>query len=163
MATRSSGELSMTTRKMRPECFGGSAGAGSALAVASGSLLMGLSPLDLAEDEMGRPSRQQRDDDGDDAVGGRMPMGKFEDIGANADLGDDERRRLGPGDLAVADQQDLHEVTARGNIGRKLEIGAEQAGAPELHPARGWPVQPLPDFDSGQRLKHVGGTRRGVV
>src|SRR5476649_226465 len=106
MATRSSGELSMTTRNMRPEGFGGSTGAGSGLAVVSGSLLMGLSPLDPAEDEVGGPPRQQRDDDSDDAVGGGMAVGKFEDVGADADLGDDERRGLGAGDLAVADQQD---------------------------------------------------------
>src|SRR5260221_10292961 len=89
--------------------------------------------LGPAEGEMGGPARQQGNDDRDDAVGSGMAMGEFEYIGTDPDFGNYQRSRLRAGNLAVADQQDFHQVTARRHIGGKMEIDTEQPVAQEYH------------------------------
>src|SRR5690349_19726065 len=111
MAMTSSGELSMTTRKMRPEGLCGSPCSGVVGAASSlMSFSLGMLPLDPAEGQMGGPSRQQRDDDTDDAVCRGIAMGEFEDIGTDAGFGNHEWRGLRAGDLPVTDQQHLHQI-----------------------------------------------------
>src|SRR5215472_13801350 len=106
MATRSSGEVSMTTRKTRPDGLGASAGAAAGASVMSIPSLRSRPP----EDKMGEPAGEQRADDGDDAIGRGMAVGELEDVGADADLRNDQRRRLRAHHLAVAHQQHLDEI-----------------------------------------------------
>src|SRR5215469_17173796 len=127
MATRSSGEVSMTTRKTRPDGLGASEGA------AAGASVIWIPSLRSrpTEGKMSEPAGEERAHDGDHAIGGGVTMGELEDVGAEADLGDDERRRLGAHHLAVAHQQHLDQVTACRHIGGKMEIDPEELAAEE--------------------------------
>src|SRR6516165_889058 len=157
MATRSSGEVSMTTRKTRPDGLGASAGAAAGASVIWIPSLRSRS----TEGKMSEPPGEERADDGDHAIGGGVTMGELEDVGADADLGDDERRRLGAHHLAVAHQQHLDQIAPRRHIGRKVEVGAEELAAEEVYLVRLRPVEPLAKLDVDEGIQH--GAVAGLV
>src|SRR5215471_2422246 len=157
MATRSSGEVSMTTRKTRPDGLGASAGAAAGVSVIWIPSLRSRP----TERKMSDPAGEERAHDGDHAVGKGVTMGELEDVGADADLGDDERRRLGAHHLAIAHQQHLDQVAARRHIGGKMEVDAEKLAAEEAYLVGFRPIQALAQLDVDEGIQH--GTVDGLI
>src|SRR5215472_4036130 len=105
MATRSSGEVSMTTRKTRPDDLGASAGAAAGVSVIWIPSLRSRP----TERKMSDPAGEERAHDGDHAVGKGVTMGELEDVGADADLGDEARRLLVAHCIGVGQHQHLEQ------------------------------------------------------
>ncbi len=87
--------------------------------------------------QMRHPAGEQGHQDGDDTIGGAVPVRKVVDIGAEADLADDQRRGLGADDLLVAHQIDFGEIGA----------GRHRRGHPQIDPE-----QPVADEQDARRL-----------
>ena len=81
---------------------------------------------------MGRPSRQQGADDGQQSENRRVVMGELKDIGVEACLADDQRRGLGGHGLGIPEQEDLNTVAAGRHIGGKAHRRPEQLVAKKL-------------------------------
>ena len=99
------------SRRRRRGRFGLALSAGPRFAGGAESyvLIFGAHGSAFAEHEVRGPSCHRRDQHGKDAVAQRLPVRQVEDACLEADLADDQRRRLGAHDIIVA-----HEVDADG-------------------------------------------------
>jgi len=79
------------------------------------------------------PAHGQRHQDARDAIEETVPVRELENVGADADLADHQRRGLRAHHVAVADQQHLDDVAADRHVRREAYVGTEQRVAEEIH------------------------------
>src|SRR6185437_9329368 len=98
--------------------------------------------LCLAESQARKPAQQARASHGKNPVEPGIAQREFAEIGVEADLRNDERRRLAAHHIALAQQQHLDEIGPGRNIRGKGDGGAKQPVAEKTDAVR--PLRPHP-------------------